>query len=85
MSDELREIELETARLKLERERLALGKELRSQQRVEDARSAAANMASAVTSSESKQAFKTIGKGLTMLAVGYVVLVVLSFVFGFNF
>ena len=78
MSDELREIEIETARIKLERERMALEKELRSQQRVEDAKSAAANMASAVTSSESKQVFKTIGKVVLWIVVIYVAAAVIK-------
>lgn len=78
MSDELREIELETARLKLERERLALGKELRSQQRIEDAKSAATDMANAVTSSESKQTLKTIGKIVLWIVVIYVAATVIK-------
>lgn len=79
MSNELKEIELETARLKLERERLALGKELRSQQRIEDAKSAVTNIAGAVASSESKRAFKAVGKVVLWIAVIYIAATIIKF------
>lgn len=45
MSDELRQIEIETARIKLERERLALEDELKKRQRVEEAKNALSDAA----------------------------------------
>lgn len=47
MNDELRQIEIETARIKLERERLALEDELRRRQRSKEAKNVATNVADA--------------------------------------
>lgn len=43
MSDELKEIEIETARIKLERERMALEDEIRKRQRIEEVKGTVAS------------------------------------------
>jgi hypothetical protein len=45
MSDELKQIEIETARIKLERERLALEDELKKRERAEQAKETAVGVA----------------------------------------
>lgn len=83
MSDELREIELETARIKLERERMALAQELQRKQHIEDVKTAAANTVNAMTGDTSRRFFLTAGKIIAWLVVAYIIFSVLAITLGF--
>lgn len=78
MNDELKQIEIETARIKLERERMALDDELRKRQRVEEAKEVAADVANTLGSF--KPLLMKIGKVILWIAGVYAVVIAIAII-----